>query len=206
MQTIENTVASWSGVLSDLAAKRQHARDRVAELRRRKEEISLESAMGSEAARKELTKINGELTRLTLESDDWDSAIARAEAQKADAQKAEAEAAEQRRKVEMKKLAEEAVLLAKEFDIGLRHACEAGAQLAVVLTSMQAQVKGEHELAAINRLSSRGPYQRACENAGLRRYVEMQAYPGLKKDVQPLAVELTALLDQWLQPLAGGKE
>jgi site-specific recombinase XerD len=60
---LANTVDGWSGVLADLAAKRQAARDRTERLRTQKQALALEAAMGGGDARKRLKDINAELAR-----------------------------------------------------------------------------------------------------------------------------------------------
>jgi hypothetical protein len=93
----EQTVDGWSGVITDLTAKRQNHIERLTKLRQQKADISLEAAMGSPAAKTKLTKINEELHHLMIQAEDFDSAIAHAEAKKHAAENAEADTAEQER-------------------------------------------------------------------------------------------------------------
>jgi hypothetical protein len=88
------TPAEWDAEVAGFEAKRKAQQDRAAELKRRKAEISRASALGDEAARKELVKVNGELERMTLEDTNWDTAISESRQEKKRAEQAKAEADE----------------------------------------------------------------------------------------------------------------
>jgi hypothetical protein len=172
-------------VIATLAEKAEAFDREAEELSCERRGLLLDAELGISGAAKRLTKLDDEIAHRTREATVKREAIQQARSRLEEAHKLEAEAAEQRRRARMSALAAEAVLLAKEFDFGLTHAVEAGSKLSGVLTAMSAQASGEHELGVIRRLSQRGPYQRACENAGLRRYIEFAPYPGLKKDIVP---------------------
>ena len=100
-QLVENTPSQWQTVIADLTTKQQAAREHIESLRKQKQELALEAAMGGSDAKKKLDKANGELARLTLESDDWDSAIATARSRLADSQASVAAEAERARRSEI---------------------------------------------------------------------------------------------------------
>src|ERR1035441_4277280 len=104
-----NTVEGWSGVIADLSTKQQAAKDHLNRLRKQKEELSLEAALGGANAKKKLDKINSELARLTLEADDWASAISRAETEKGRAEESAAAEQERQRQEELSTLATAAI-------------------------------------------------------------------------------------------------
>lgn len=119
MQTIE-TVQGWSGVLADLTAKRQSARDHLEQLRAQKKDLALEAAMGSTDAKRKLDKTNAELNKLAFELDDSDMAIAQAEAQKQQAEAVEATTAEQQRREQIAVNLGQYFVAVQEIDDGLR--------------------------------------------------------------------------------------
>jgi hypothetical protein len=75
MQTVENTPDGWSGVITELESKHASAMTHIEQLRQQKHELALDASLGSEEARKRLSKINGELNRLSLDIDDPNTAI-----------------------------------------------------------------------------------------------------------------------------------
>src|ERR1039458_6420624 len=116
------TVEGWSGVIADLAAKRQRAAEHTERLRVEKQQLALEAATSGARAKKRLGQINVELSRLAVEADDWQSALAQAEQSKRHAEHVEAEAADRVRQEELSALATAAVRHAAEYTAALRQA------------------------------------------------------------------------------------
>jgi hypothetical protein len=192
-----NTVPRWESVIAELTTKQQSARQHVEQLQEQKRDLALEAAMGGADARKKLDKANAELARLTLESDDWDAAIAQAQNWLADAREAEVAEAEQERRSEMRTLASAALRHAAEFDVCLRQASNAGAALKLAIQNALARATPD-ERRNLDRLLEAGPYMRAAEYAGLRAHLEFQAYPGLKAHITSLEETVPLFIGNWL--------
>src|SRR5690242_16541570 len=82
MQVVNNQLEQWDGVIADLATKRPAALDNTKRPRTQKEDLALEAAMGSPSAKKQLEKVNSELTKAALDVDDLQMATAKAEAER----------------------------------------------------------------------------------------------------------------------------
>ena len=67
MQTVENTPTCWSEVIAELEQKHASAMTHIEQLRAQKHELALDASLGSEHAKKCLTRVNGELTWLSYE-------------------------------------------------------------------------------------------------------------------------------------------
>jgi chromosome segregation ATPase len=202
--TTENTVTGWAGVIADLSAKRQAAQAHAQELRNQKAALALEAAMGSDAAKKQVTKLNQELAHLTLEADDWDSAIRQAESEKQKAEQAEKDAAERERQAELSRLASTAINHAAEFTASLQQAVKAGAAVKAVIQKMLPLARPD-EMTNLNRILERGPFMRCAQWAGLQPFIEFQDYPGPKDHITALQTELSIYLGKWLNN-QNGKE
>src|ERR1019366_10069583 len=167
-ETADNTPTRGEGVIADLAAKRQSAREHAERLRAEKQNMALEAAMGGGDARKRLKEINAELARLTLEADDWDSAIAQAEAEKGRAEQSVATERERQRQKKLSVLAATAVGHARDFTKALEEAVKAGAAVKQTIKAMLA-VANNQEAPGLDRLLQPGVWMRGAEHAGLRR-------------------------------------
>lgn len=194
----ENAPARWESIITDLTAKQQTAREHVEQLRTQKRDLALEAAMGGADARKKLEKANAELARLTLESDDWDAAIAQAQRHLADAREAEAAEAEKKRKAEMRALASTVVRHAEEFTSSLRQATKAGEALKLVIRNMIARANPQERVHLDQLLQTGGPYMRAAEHAGLRAHIEFMGYPGPREHILALEDAISIHLGGWL--------
>jgi len=97
MSLEENTSTEWVLVIADLTANRQTTLQHPEKLRAEKRSLALDAAMGNEEARKRISKIKADLSKLVLECDDFEVAIRNAEQEKQKAQdNANAEAERQR--------------------------------------------------------------------------------------------------------------
>jgi len=198
LENIETSV-DWSGVLTDLTARRGHAQDRVAELKRRKQEISLESAMGSDPARKELTKINAELVKFDLEREDLASAIQRAESQKAEAQRVEAEANERQRRDKIGRLLAQHLAAVEEIDAHMEQLAIHFRTAMEFLDSAEALMAGQERVPFAQVRSAWGPTAAAGFHK-LGRYIEIgwQGGAGNQKHHQPLATYTVPFVERWI--------
>lgn len=199
------TTEQWQAVISDLSRRHASAAEQAQKLKRRKAEISLDAAMGSDTAKRELSKLNGELSRIAAEAEDLAAATGQAEAQQQEAAAREAEAGERKRLDRMGELSAAAIKHAAEFTAALQQAARAGAAVREAAHAMLSIAHGDHEVSTLNRVAAVHPYMRAAEFAGMRRFIEFQGYPGEPRHIQPLEREVAAILADWL-PTAPGKE
>jgi DNA repair exonuclease SbcCD ATPase subunit len=185
MQLTENTVDGWSGVLTDLAAKRQAARDRTERLRTQKQELALEAAMGGTDAKKRLKEINGELAKADLEAADWTSAIAQAEQSKRQAERAEAETADRVRHEQIAAHLEAYLKDVREIDAGLAALVEHFQSAKQSLDAAEALMVGSEGTPIQQLRSAFGPTL-AAAHAGLGKFIELGASAGHIQHRQPL--------------------
>lgn len=153
--------------------------------------------MGGGDAKKRLKEANAELARLAFEVDDWDQAIAQAEAAKGQAEEGEANEAERLRQERLRALADTAMGRASAFTDGLRQAVKAGAALRMVIQNMVAQCSPDEQRAVAILLRSEC-YQRAAEHAGLKGFIEFPGYRGPRDHVVALEDEVAVHLSHWL--------
>jgi len=201
MGTIAATMKSaeqWAGVVADLAVKRKAAEARGAELRKRKADLSLEAALGSAQARKELEKLNAELTKLTFDCDDLGVAVQQAESEKVKAAKESAVEAERQRRAEMSRFAKIAVKHAADFTRALQQAAKAASAVKASLGEMQGLATAD-ENRALNPLLRPQVFMRGAEHVGLRSCLEFQPYPGPPAQIVALETELGSALEHWLE-------
>ena len=188
------TTAGWAGVIADLQSKQQAAREHAEQLQAQKRALALESAMGSPEAKKQLTKINGELTRMALEGEDWTAALSQAEASRQLAEQTEKDAAERERQAELSALAATVI---NHASAALQQAVKAGAALKLVIQNMINRANTS-EQPNLDRILQRSCYMRAAQFAGLQSFVEFQGYPGPKDQVVALETEIGVYLGKWL--------
>jgi hypothetical protein len=193
-----HTVEGWSGVIADLSTKQAAAKDHLEQLRKQKQELSLEAALGSADAKKKLDKINSELGRLTLEADDFDSAIRQAETAKSQAATMEATRVEKVRQEKLSTLAATAVGHARDFTKALEEAVQAGAATKQTIKEML-KIASNQEAPALDRLLAPGIFMRGAEHAGLRSHLEFAAYNGERSHVVALEDALSGFLERWLK-------
>jgi hypothetical protein len=190
------TPAKWEGVLADLAAKRQGARHHAERLRTEKQNMALEAAMGGGDARKRLKEIKAELARLTLEADNWESAIAQAETEKGRAEESAASEQERQRQKELSTLAATAVEHARDSTKALEEAVKADAAVKATIRDMMVHANNQ-EAPGVDRLLQPGIYMRGAEHAGLRSHLEFAAYTGDRSHIVPLEEALALILGRW---------
>jgi len=198
------TVEGWAGVIADLQSKQQAAREHAEQLQAQKHALALESAMGSPEAKKALTKINAELSRLALEGDDWHAALTQAEASKKLAEQAEAETADRQRQAELSKLATTVIGHAAAYTKALREAVDAGERLKQTIRQMIPLARPD-EMANLNRILEAGCWMRCAQFAGLRTHIDFRPYVGPAEHLGPLETELAVYLGKWLNN-TNGKE
>lgn len=196
MQITENTVNGWSGVIADLTAKRQAAREHLEQLRAQKRDRALEAAMGGGDAKRRLETINAELTKLAFEVDDWDVAVSQAEAEKCKAEAQEAGAAERARQERLSVLATTAIQHSAEFTDALQHAVKAANGVRAAIRNMIALCSPDEQRgpAVLLRAPS---FMRAAERVGLRDFLEFAAYAGPQSHVVALEDEAAVHLRRW---------
>jgi hypothetical protein len=191
------TTDGWAGVIANLREKQQAAQKHTEELQAQKHSLALEAAMGSPEARKQLAKINVELSRLSLEAEDWHAAITQAEASKKLAEKAEKDAAELERQRELSKLASTVISYAAEFTDALRQAVKAGERVKLVVQNMANRATSD-EQSSLNRILERNAYMRCAEFVGLRNHLDFPPYSGPREHLGPLENEIGVYLSRWL--------
>lgn len=117
---LENTPTQWDSVVADLAAKRQSTESRLKELRAEKRSLALDAAMGSDDARKRLSKINTDLNRLALEIDEIEMALQGATSEKENADSAASVAAEAERQEQIREALRSYLEEVRNIDDALR--------------------------------------------------------------------------------------
>lgn len=193
-----STVEEWSGVLTDLSMKQNEAKDHLDSLRKQKQELSLEAALGSSDAKQKLDAINSELGRLVLEFEDYESAIRQAEAARIQAERIEAERVEKIRQSELSSLTETALRQASEFDATLVQLVLVGDSIKTLVNEML-KVATPQESPSIDRLLEFGVWMRAAEHAGLRSFLQFQGYSGDRSHLVPLEESLKTFLSRWIE-------
>lgn len=183
--TTPTTVEAWMIVISELEGKRQAARDRLTALRQRKSEISLQAALGDDAAKKELKDINGHLVKATVEGEDWDAAIAKAEAGRRQAEQTAAAEAEQARRQKISDEMGDYMTEVRAIDTSMRklaeHFTAARSHLDVAAGLMQG---GERN--PLSQLYSKFGATLAAANFGLDKYLELGPTSADRIHRQPL--------------------
>src|ERR1017187_3112951 len=197
-ETVENTPAKWEAVIADLAAKRQAARDHTERLRTQKQELALEAAMGGTDARKRLAAINAELAKLTLEADDWDSAITQAEHAKLQAERAESEAADRDRHQQIGAHLEAYLAEVREIDSGIAALVERFQSAKQALDAAEALMVGT-EAAPIQQLRTTFGPTLAAAHAGLGRHGELGSASQHIRHRQPLSQFVLPFTDRWMK-------
>jgi DNA repair exonuclease SbcCD ATPase subunit len=197
MQLQENTVQGWSGVVNDLSTKQQAAKDHLNLLRKQKEELSLEAALGSADAKKKLDKINYELGRLALDAGDLDSAIRKAEEAKRQAAQAEAETAERNRHQQIGAHLEKYLAEVREIDKGLERLVEHFTSSRQALDAAESLMTSTESTPIQQLKSFFGPTLSAA-HFGVGKYIELGATARHIIHRQPLARFAAGFCDRWL--------
>jgi DNA repair exonuclease SbcCD ATPase subunit len=196
VQLTANTVNGWSGVLADLAAKQQAAREHTERLRTQKQALALEAAMGSPDARKRLAQINQELAKLALESTDLDAALTQAEQSRLQAEAEQAEQAERARNKQITVHLEQYLKEVREIDKDF-------AQLAShFLAAKSAQDAAEalmtrEERTPLQQLRSKFGPTLAAAHVGLGNHIELGPASMHIPHRQPLAAFAAPFTDRW---------
>lgn len=195
-EIVTNPSAKWAEVIADLAAKRQAAREHTERLRAQKQELALEAAMGGTDAKKRLATINTELAKLSLESGDWDAAIAQAETAKVNAERAEAERAARDRHRQIGGHLEAYRAEVREIDAGLAALVERFQSAKQALDAAEALMIGT-ESAPIQQLRTTFGPTLAAAHAGLGRFIELGSASQHIRHRQPLSQFAAAFTDRW---------
>jgi len=202
----EQTVEQWSGVLADLAAKRQQAQEHVARLRAEKQNLALEAAMGGGDAQKKLAKVNAELARLDLEGDDWDAAIAQAEQAKRKAEQAAADSAERDRRARIGTALTTYMQSVADIDAAMQILSQRFGEAAQSLDRAEALMNGP-ERAPVQQLQSLWGATLAAANCGLGAFIALGQESSHLVHRQPLAAYIKPFVDPWIESASGdGKE
>ena len=120
MQIVETTPEGWAQAIAELEQKHASAMTQVEQPRAQKQELALDAGLGSEDAGKCLTKINGDLNKISLEIDDLNTALASARDQQKAAEKTASAEAELARQKQIGEALEQFYATAKEIDDSLR--------------------------------------------------------------------------------------
>jgi hypothetical protein len=114
-----STAEGWRSLVVDLDGQLAELRGRAEASRSSKGAIALRAATGDGAARQALQAANAELSRLALEVEDLELALAGARTALADAEEAEARELERRRRRELRDLARARLALAGDVEAAI---------------------------------------------------------------------------------------
>ena len=167
------TAGGWDSILADLSRRRKEAEGHISSLRLRKSALSLEAALGSVEAKRELTKINTELTRASFEMDDLEQAVLRAQERKRDTAQAEAAEAERQRQSQVGAHMRAYMEHVAEID---RAMCILVERFAAARTALDAahDLMTPDELRPAQQLRSLGPATRAAVYWGLGAHLSLE--------------------------------
>jgi hypothetical protein len=197
MELQTQTAEQWVGVLADLETKRQAALDHAEQLRAQKRDLALEAAMGSGEAKKQLGKINSEITRLALEGDDFDAAISQAESQLSLARQAEADAAEQERQSQIAASLELYFAEVQGIDAALASLVAQFAAAKAHLDTAEDLMTGQERTPVQQLYSTWGPTL-AAAHYGLGQFIELGQSSSHIIHRAPLAKFAMSFIDRWM--------
>ena len=160
--------------------------------------------MGGVEARKRLEKVNTELAKLALESNDWDAAIRQAETAQVKAAATEAEAAEHDRRakigVAMERYSGEVLKIDRALAALVEHFIAATANLDAAEALMTAT-----ESQYIRQLRTVFGPTLAAAHFGLGRYIELGATARHIQDRQPLEEYARPRVSGWVDDQQKGE-
>jgi hypothetical protein len=197
MQSAEKTVSSWNSVIADVAVKRQNTNERIEHLRKEKQCLALESAMGSTDAEARLAKINTELTRLAFEVDEFDMALKQAEAERQRAEQAEAAAAERGRQSTVRNDIEQYFAEVRAIDDALAGIVSHFRAAREILQRAESRMTSE-ERTPLSQLRSDFGATLAAAHYGLSEFIELGRGAAYTAHRQPFQKYALGFVDRWI--------
>ena len=203
-ETSANTPAKWEGVLANLTTKQQAAREHLERLQTEKKRLALEAAMGGVDARKRLEKINAELSKLSLESTDWDAAIAQAQSARVKAAATEAEAAERDRRAKISESLKRYYAEVLKIDAGLAALVEHFKAATHCLDDAESLMTSTESQYARQLRTVFGPTL-AAAHYNLGRYIELGPTARHIQDRAPLEAYVRPRVSGWVDEQQKGE-
>jgi len=189
-------------LLGELRAKQQSHSARCEHLREQKNALLLEAHGGDADARKQVDRLNAELTKLALEVDDLLEAVAQAEGALKDALRRESEMIARMRMQDVAAKVPEVLDAARQYSAGLDAAVAGARKVKRLIAEIGELVLDQTTKHSLDRLLggvAQNPFELNAIHSGLKEFVALRGEPAHSDRNVRLEENLRAALESLVE-------
>jgi hypothetical protein len=176
----KRSVPQWESEIAILRAKAASNLSQIEDLRTRKRSLALESALGGQEAKKQLDKLNAELTAASFQADDLAVAIAMAMDELQGAKLAEQQWLEKLKMEEVAERVPQILAVAKGFSDKLYGAAADAREVTRLVDELRELVPDTTTKQSLDRLLrgvAQNPYETCAIHSGLKAFIALRGEP-----------------------------